>query len=79
MSTPLSSCKYLIYTCWDSEDTKIGGSLIHDLCPQTEDEARSMISTLQNQSESFFDKFIGLKQTRRYVYIENKQAWIGPK
>jgi hypothetical protein len=79
MSTPLSPCKYLIYMCWDSGGTKIGGSLIHDLCPQTEDEARSMISTLQDQSESFFDKIIGLKQARRYVYIENKPTLSGSK
>lgn len=67
----MSNCKYLIYTYWETNgDT--GSKLLHDLCPKSEDEAKAMVAALQCRSESFFDTFVGLRQSRRYVYIEDK-------
>jgi len=74
-------CKYLIYTSWTSlgpSGSVIGGSLLHDLCPQTEEEAKQMVATLAARSETLFDKILSL-QERRYIYIKNKDDWWPPE
>ena len=80
---PMSAkCKYLIYTCWDKPletGGTISGSLMHELCPQTEAEAKQMVADLQKRSETFYEKFLALTTTRRYVYIENKPEWWSTK
>ena len=68
----IESCKYLIYTYWETNgDT--GSKRLHDLCPKSEDEAKAMVAALHSRSDSFFDTFVGLRQSRRYVYIENRR------
>ena len=74
-----AKCKYLIYTCWEKpleSGGTIAGSLLHELCPQTEEEAKKMVADLKRTSETFYEKFLALNTTRRYVYIENKSYWF---
>jgi hypothetical protein len=52
---------------------------MHELCPQTEAEAKQMVADLQKRSETFYEKFLALTTTRRYVYIENKPEWWSTK
>jgi aspartate/tyrosine/aromatic aminotransferase len=73
-----SKCKYLIYTCWEKpleSGGTIAGSLLHELCPQSEEEAKQMVADLKRTSETFYEKFLALNTTRHYVYIENKSHW----
>jgi len=74
-----AKCKYLIYTCWEKpleSGGTIAGSLVHELCPQTEEEAKQMVADLKRTSETFYEKFLALNTTRCYVYIENKSYWF---
>ena len=72
-------CAYLIYTCWSTlfhTGSTISGSLLHsELLPQTEEEAKQMVATLQERSEEFYKNPSG---TRRYVYIPNRAEWWSP-
>jgi hypothetical protein len=71
-------CAYLIYTEWTTKfytGSTIGGSLLHpELLPQTEEEAKQMIATLQERSEDFYAKYAP-DTIRRYVYIANRAEW----
>jgi|LauGreDrversion4_1035100.scaffolds.fasta_scaffold01293_11 hypothetical protein len=75
----MASCKYLIYTCWETKldsGGTIAGSLLHDMCPQTEEEAKQMVAVLEKKSETFYDQFVSLgSRSRRYVYIKNRPEW----
>ena len=66
-----AKCKYLIYTCLE-KSLESGISLMHDLCPQTEEEAKQMVTELKKSSETFYEKFLILNTSRNYIYIENK-------
>jgi hypothetical protein len=78
--TAYASCKYLIYTCWETtseQGGKIAGSLIHPLVAQTEAEAAAHIATLAEQGAAFDRDFpeVARRETRRYVYILNRPEW----
>ena len=71
----MTTCPYRIYSCFETNTPSgsiVAGSLLLDLCPQTEGEAKKMVASLEKKAATFYETFISLRGPTRYIYIENK-------